>query len=391
MLPEFFEFCNPTKIIYGVGIASDLKTQLDNIEGKRYFIVADKIIYKLGLVKKVTDGIKAAGYDIAGEFLDIPPDSEIKAVKACAEKAKETNADGFISIGGGSVIDTAKVANILYSNGGDLAKYYSGVNILTKPLKTSIVIPTTSGTGSEVTTVATIYDEKNKVKLAFTDKFLRPNLAVLDPEMTITMSPKITAITAMDALTHSIEAYVGINASPISDIFASSAVNLIFQNLIAAAEDGNNIEARGNMLIASTLAGIAFNHSMVGCVHSMAHAAGGLYNVPHGVANGIFLPHGLEYNFEYIKDKLICLAHYIGLDVATMSIAEGARKVIQEIRHLTKKLNELGTLDIRLRDVGVPEDGLLSIAKAAVKDVTSFFNPREIVAEEILINIKNAY
>ena len=391
MLPEFFEFYNPTKVVYGVGIASDFKAELDTLGVEKYFIVSDKVISDQGLVKKVVDGLTSAGITLTGEFLDVPPNSAIETVNACAEQSKSSGAQGLIAIGGGSAIDTAKAANILISEGGDLVEDYSGIHTLTRPLNPLVVIPTTAGTGSEVTMVSVIYDEKNKEKLAFSDKFLLPSLAVLDPEMTTSMPPGLTASTAMDALTHAIEAYVGTGCSPVSDIFAAGAVELIFKNILQATEKGEDLEARGSLLVAANLAGTAFSHSMVGCVHGMAHATGALYHVPHGIANAILLTHGMEYNFDEIKEKLTKLTPFMGVEISGLSVEDSAAKTIEAVRSLTVRLNEMGALPLRLRDVGVPEEGLPELAEYAVNDGTSWFNPREVVAEEILLHLKKAY
>ena len=391
MLPEFFEFYNPTRVVYGAGIASDLKAELDFLGIGKYFIVSDKIISDLGLTKKAVDWLTSAGIEVIGEFLDVPQDSEVNTVNVCADQAKTSGAEGLVAIGGGSVIDTAKAVNILISEGGDLVEDYSGAHTLTRPLKPLVVIPTTAGTGSEVTQVAVVYDKDNKVKMPFTDKFLLPSLAVLDPEMTLSLPPKLTASTAMDALTHAVEAYVDLQWSPFSDTFAIGAVELIFKNIVRATRNGDDLEARGSLLVASNMAGIAFSHSMVGCVHGMAHAVGGLFRVPHGVANAILLPHGMEYNFEEVKDKLAKLAPIMGEDVSGLSADDAARKAIEAVRKLNGTLNEMGALPLRLREVGVSEDGLPEIAEATVMDGTSFYNPREVVAEEILAHLKNAY
>ncbi len=391
MLPEFFEFFNPTKVVYQVGAATDLKPELDLIGISKYFIVSDKPISDLGLVQKVIDGLTDVGVEVTGVYTDVHQDAELENVKVCAEQIKSSGAEGIIAIGGGSVIDTAKAANILFSKGGDLVEDYSGAHTLTSPLNPLIVIPTTAGTGSEVTMVAVIYDKEEKTKMAFPDKFLLPNLAVLDPEMIVSLPPKLTASTGMDALTHAMEAFVGIEASPISDAFAFGAVQLIMNNLYEATKNGDNIEARGAMLIGSCMAGISFSHSMVGCVHAMAHTCGGLYRVPHGVANGIFLPYGLEYNFEEIKEKLVKLAPAMGIDVSSQSTDDAARAVIAGVRDLTARLNSLGALPLKLREVGVPEDGLETIAECALNDGTCFYNPREMDAESLLPFIQNAY
>jgi alcohol dehydrogenase class IV len=391
MLPEFFEFYNPTKVVYEDGVATDLKPELDIIGIQKYFIVSDHVINDLGLVQKVADGLAEAGFEVTGKYLDVAQDARLKDVQTCADQIKASGAEGIMSIGGGSVIDTAKAANILFSEGGDLVDDYSGAHTLTRPLKPHVVIPTTAGTGSEVTMVAVIYDEDNKEKLLFPDKFLLPNLAVLDPQMTLSLPPKMTAATGMDALTHAIEAYVNHQTSPISDAFAAGAIELIFKHILNATQNGDDVEARGGMLIASTMAGIAFTHSMVGCVHCMAHATGALYRVPHGVANAIFLPFGMEYNFEEIKTKLARLAPVMGEDTTGLSEDEAARQAIAAVRNLSKRLNDLGVLPLRLRDVGVPQDGLDAIAEGALNDGSSFYNPREMDEESLLPYIQNAY
>ena len=391
MLPEFFEFYNPTKVIYGIGIAQDFQTELEALGAEKLFIVSDRMVEELELVDKVTKGLKSANVEVVGEFLDVPPNAELDAVVACSEQAKASGADGFLAIGGGSVIDAAKAANILVCEGGDLLEDYSGAQTLTRPLKPLVVIPTTAGTGSEVTLVSVVYDRENGVKIPFTDKFLLPNLAVLDPEMTVSLPPHLTASTAMDALTHAIEAFVGLQSSPIPDALAAGAVELIFGNIVRACENGKDLEARGALAIASNMAGIAFSHSMVGCVHAMAHTVGGMYRVPHGVANGILLPHGMEYNFSEVKEKLAKLAPATGADIAGLATETAAKQAIESVRELQQKLNRLGALPLKLKEVGVPESGLPAVAEGAVMDGTSFYNPREMVAEDILVHLKNAY
>ena len=391
MLPEFFEFYNPTKIVYGQDIASDFKAELDSLGIGKYLIVSDRIISDLGLTRRVLDGLESTGIEVTGEFLDVPQDSGVTTVNSCAKQAKKSGAEGLIAIGGGSVIDTAKAANILITEGGDLVEDHSGAQTLTRPLKPLVVVPTTAGTGSEATMVAVIYDEENKVKMSFTDKYLLPSLAVLDPEMTRSLPPSLTASTAMDALTHAIEAYVGMQWSPVSDAFATGAIDLIFTNIVRATEHGDDLEARGALLVASTMAGVAFSHSMVGCVHGMAHSLGGIYRVPHGVANAILLPHGMEYNFEEVKGKLAKLAPIMGEEIAGVSMDDAAKKAIEAVRKLTGILNKMGALPLRLREVGVSKDKLSEIAEATVMDGTSFYNPREVIAEDILVHLKNAY
>ena len=391
MLPEFYQFQHPTKMIYGERLASDFSHELEGLNAKKYFMVSDHVINDLGLLKEIKGGMEEGGITITGRFLDVPQDASIEAVEAISKQATETGAEGLIAVGGGSVIDATKAANFTFSHGGDFIEDYSGAGTLTEPLKPFVVIPTTAGTGSESTLAAIIYDAKNKVKLAFSDSYLLPDLAVLDPMMTKSLPPGLTASTGMDALTHAVESYVGIDTSPHSEALAVAAIELIFKNLVRSTENGDDLEARGAMLIASNMAGTSFSHSMVGCVHSMAHATGGLFRVPHGIANAIFLPHGMEYNFEECKDKYAKLAYFMGEDVSGLSVDDAAKKAIEAVRNLNKKLNKASGIPINLKDAGVPEEKLNEIAEGAVEDGTSIYNIREVVAEEILVHVKNAY
>ena len=391
MLPEFYQFYQPTKMIYGPGLATDFSHELGLMNADKYFIVSDHVINDLGLLNEVKEGLDQGGITVTGQFLDVPQDASAAAVGAISKQAAQTGAQGLIAIGGGSVIDAAKAANFTFTNGGDLIEDFSGAGTLTAPLNPLVAIPTTAGTGSECTLVAIIYDEENRVKLAFSDQYLLPSLAVLDPVMTKSMPPKLTASTGMDALTHAVESYVGIDTSPHSEALAASAITYIFKNIVPATQNGDDIEARGAMLIGSNLAGISFSHSMVGCVHSMAHAAGGIARVPHGVANGILLPHGMEYNFEECKGKFAGMAAFMGEDVSGMSVDDAARKAIEAVKNLIKKLNAVDALPLRLRDAGVSEADLETIAEGAVDDGSSIYNPREVLAEDILLHLKNAY
>ena len=391
MLPEFYQFQHPTKMIYGEGLASDFSHELEGLNAKKYFMVSDHVINDLGLLKEIKEGMEEGGITITGQFLDVPQDASIEAVEAISKQATETGAEGLMAVGGGSVIDATKAANFTFSHGGDFIEDYSGAGTLTEPLKPFVVIPTTAGTGSECTLVAIIYDTKNKVKLAFSDSYLLPDLAVLDPMMTKSLPPGLTASTGMDALSHAVESYVGIDTSPHSEALAVGAIELIFKNLVRSTENGDDLEARGAMLIASNMAGTSFSHSMVGCVHGMAHAVGGIARVPHGVANAILLPHGMEYNFEECKEKYAKLAYFMGEDVSGLSVDDAAKKAIEAVRNLNKKLNKASGIPINLKDAGVPEEKLNEIAEGAVEDGTSIYNIREVVAEEILVHIKNAY
>lgn len=390
MLPEFFEFYNPTKVIFGVGISNDFSSELSVLSFSRIFVITDKGVRQTGMVDKIINNLKEQNFEVGGIFDEVPPNSELKVVKSVASLCKESSCDAILAIGGGSVIDTAKGANILVSEGGDLYQDYSGAHTLTHPLNPLIVIPTTAGTGSEVTMVAVIYNEDEHVKIPFTDKFILPNLAILDPELTISLPSKMTAATGMDALTHAIEAYVSVQASPLSDALAKQAIKMIKDNLVTVVKDGKNIEARSNMLIASCMAGIAFSHSMVGCIHGMAHACGGLFGVPHGVANTILLPYGMKYNLNEVNNKFAELAKIWDIDISGCDNIEASMKLIENIKELQQELNKICGIPVRLSEVGIKEENLEEIAQGTVNDGTSFYNPREVLFEEIIKVLKEA-
>lgn len=390
MIPEFFEYSLPTKVVYGEGLVNDFSAELAGIPAKKFFVITDKVIRKIGLADKVIEGLKNSGAEFAGIYDDVPENSEVKVCIAAAEAAKASGAEGILAVGGGSVIDTAKAANILFTLGGDLVEDYSGAETITENLKPLIVIPTTAGTGSEVTGAAVIYNEEEQVKSPFTDRHLLPVLAILDPEMTYTMPAKITAATGMDALTHAVEAYVGVNSSPFSDALALGAIKMIRQHLINACQNPEDAEARGGMLIASCLAGTAFNHSMVGIVHGMAHTIGGLHHAPHGMANSICLPYGMMYNLEECVDAFASLAHYFGEDTKGKEPLEAANLAVEAVFKLRKQLKEVAGLPDRLSEIGIKEEDLEAIAEGTVMDGTSFYNPREVEAEIVLEYLKKA-
>ena len=391
MLPEFYQFQHPTKMIYGEGLASDFSHELESLNAKKYFMVSDQVINDLGLLDEIKKGMEQGGFTITGLFLDVPQDASVAAVEAISRQAVESGAQGLIAVGGGSVIDAAKAANFTFSHGGDLIEDYSGAGTLTEPLKPFVVIPTTAGTGSECTLVAVIYDVENKMKMVFSDGYLLPDIAVLDPIMTKSLPPKLTASTGMDVLTHAVESYVGVDTSPHSEALAVAAIELVFNNLVQATENGADLEARGAMLIAANMAGTSFSHSMVGCVHSMAHATGAVSRVPHGVANGILLSHGMEFNFDDCKEKFARLAYFMGEDVSGLSVDDGAKKAIKAVQNLHKRLNALGAIPINLREAGVLEESLEAIAQKAEEDGSTIYNIREVTAENILVHLKNAY
>ncbi len=391
MPTEFYQFYLTTKILFKPGLATDFANELEQLGVKKWLFVADPFLVESGVAAKIQTGIEGGGCKVVGIFKEIPPNSELKVVESCARFATEKNAAGMIVMGGGSAMDTAKAANVTFSLGGNLVEDYSGSQTISGDLNPLVAIPTTAGTGSEVTSSAVILDQATHAKLSFNDPHLRPNLAILDPELTLTLPPKGTAMTGMDALTHAVEAYTSVQANPMSDALAMKAIKLISQHLLAAVEDGADLDARSHMLVAANMAGIAFDHAMVGVVHSMSHATGGIAEVPHGMANSIYLPYGMEYNLETSAARYAGIARRFGIDTSKMNTEQAARAAIQYVKNLRTHLKKLSGLPDRLRDAGVKADQLESIAQLAVEDGTSFFNPREVEYEAVLGKIREAF
>ncbi len=385
MLPEFLDFCLRTRVMAAVGLTRELGEQVARLGVSKAFIISDRTLAGLGLVARIKEGLAAGGVSAVGEYLDVPPNSEVSLVEGAAEVARAAAGDVLVALGGGSVIDTAKGVNMILSKGGALMDH-QGLGLINEPLGKLVAIPTTAGTGSEVTNMAVIRDSAARIKYSFTSPYLGPDLAILDPELTLGLPPGLTASTGMDALTHAVEAYLSISANPISDGLARYAVEVINQWLARATNDGTDIEARYWMLIGSNTAGAAFSNSLVGCVHAMAHALGGLYSVPHGLANAVLLAAGLEYNLEAATARIADLAPAFGLGRSSSEEA-AARAVIDRVRALTRECN----LPQRLREVGILADALEPVAEAASMDGAIFTNPRPATAEELLDVLKRVY
>ncbi|MGE5589585.1 MAG: iron-containing alcohol dehydrogenase [Bacillota bacterium] len=383
---DTFQFSLPTTIIGGSGVAREAGQELAKLGVRRVFCVTDGVIRRAGLVEPVLAGLAEGGVELAGLFDEVRPNSEVGLVDRGGHLARQARAHGVLAIGGGSVIDTAKGINVVLSYDGSILDY-QGYGAIDRPLAPMVAIPTTAGTGSEVTHIAVIKDDAGRAKLSFVSRHLAPSLALLDPDMTATMPAPVTASTGMDALTHAIEAYVSASHNPVADGLALTAMRDIRRWLPLATHRGDSPEARQRMLVAATLAGAAFNSALVGCVHAMAHAAGGLYGIAHGLANSILLPHGMTYNLETCPERFRDIAAALGCRTEGLSDADAARLAVAEARALAAECG----LPVRLRDAGIPEEGLPEIAQAAMMDAAMFTNPRQGDTDEILAVLRRAF
>lgn len=379
----YFEFHCPTKIISGRKAVSKVPFELEQLGVGRPLIVTDKGVRAAGLLAVVEAAL--TDYDMLDYVVydETPVDSGMAQVDHLAELFKTHDRDCFIAVGGGSVIDTAKGANIAVSQPeGSILKLLGNYRI-TAALRPLVVIPTTAGTGSEVTNMAIIAAPEQQKKHSFVSDKLTPTLAIIDPAMTLTCPPKLTAATGMDALTHAVEAYLSTMHNPVSDALAFSAVRMIRTNLVRVAEVPGDAEARLAMATAANLAGMAFSNSLVGAVHALSHAVGGLCHVPHGVANGILLPWTLEFLLPAVEARISDLAEPLGVAPGGATALRAAA-AINEIRELQRSLNRLTGLPTRLSEAGVGREELQEIAEASVFEGGNICSPRELTTETAL-------
>lgn len=365
-----FNYCTPTNIMAGHGCLSSISKEVRRLGGSRVIILTDEGVRKAGLVKLVQDCL---GDTCVGIYDAIPADPDLESVDRATEEARRVKADCIVSIGGGSVIDAAKTVTVTLKNGGN-ANDHLTIMMLEEPQIPHICIPTTSGTGSEVTSVAVITSHGAGRKLFLTDPFIVPNTAILDPRFTMTLPKSMTVATAMDAMTHAIEAMMSILANHFCDGLALHAIRLISENLPLVVENGKNEQARLNMQMAATMAGWAFTIAQVGLVHGMAHTIGALHHVPHGEACGIILPKVMRYNVDHATDKLVMVAQALGVSTSGMKTRDAALAAADAVETLMKKAGH----PMRLRDVGVPEENLGICAFHAIADTATMFNGRPV-------------
>ncbi|AXY56049.1 iron-containing alcohol dehydrogenase [Acinetobacter chinensis] len=394
MAKPYYEFFCPVKVIAGHAALEHIPFELASLGSKRPMIITDKGVRANNLLAPLEAAFESTNVEIGFVFDDVPPDSSLETVRAAAQAYRTNNCDAIIAVGGGSVIDTSKATNILVTEGGDDLLKYSGAHNLPKPLKPFFVIPTTSGTGSEVTMVAVVSDNQKHVKIPFASNYLMPNAAILDPRMTLTLPPHLTAMTAMDALTHAVEAYTCMAANPISDAYATAAIKKVCGSLFDVLDNPADEHGRLELAQASTMAGIAFSNSMVGLVHSLGHALGAVAHLPHGLCMNLFLPYVLEYNKEVNGDKIgDLLLPLAGPDIYAQTPAHlRADKAVSTILAMRDRLFTLTKLPRTLSETGkVTEAQLDDVAEKALNDGSIIYNPKEANLEDLKNILKKAW
>jgi alcohol dehydrogenase len=374
-----------TKILFGAGRLAELGQEARTFAGERVLLVTDSGIVAAGLADKALEALSHVGLE-SSVFADISANPRDEECCEAAAAAVAFGAQAIVGLGGGSALDTAKSAAALATNGGRVKDWEDPRRLEKDPLPL-VAVPTTAGTGSEVTWVAVITDEEHHYKMTLLDPRIAPDVAILDPELTHSLPPRITAATGVDALIHAIEAYTCKAANPISDALALRAITLIAGALPVAVKEGGNAEARRDMLLASLLAGLAFGNADVGAVHCMGESLGGLYDTPHGVACAVFLPFVLEFNLEADLAKHAAVARALGASTAEMTEAEAARSAVEATRAL---MAEIGIP--RLRDLQeLSRQDLESMARLSAEHVCSPDNARAIGYDDYLALFVRAY
>lgn len=394
MAKPYYEFFCPVKVIAGHAALEHIPFELATLGATRPLIITDKGVRSNNLLAPIEAAFESSETVIGHIFDDVPPDSSLETVRKAAQLYRDNNCDAIIAVGGGSVIDTSKATNILVSEGGDDLLKYSGAHNLPKPLKPFFVIPTTSGTGSEVTMVAVVSDNQKNVKMPFASYYLMPHAAILDPRMTQTLPPHLTAITAMDAMTHAVEAYTCLAANPISDAYATAAIKKVSNHLFNVLDNPTDAQGRLELAQASTMAGIAFSNSMVGLVHSLGHALGAVAHLPHGLCMNLFLPYVLEYNKEVNADKIAdLLLPLAGPDIYSQTPAHlRADKAISTILAMRDRIYSLTKLPRTLSETGkVTQAQLDEVAEKALNDGSIIYNPKEATLKDLKTILEKAW
>lgn len=393
-MSRYYDFFCPVKLMAGEQALEQLAGELMALGATRPLLLTDKGVSGSGLATLLSQVLAEGGLPVAACWDEIPADSSTAVVERIAARYRELGCDSLVALGGGSVIDTAKAVNILASLGGERLLDHAGAGCLTRPLKPLAAVPTTAGTGSEVTQVAVIRDEASGRKLPFTSPFLLPQLAVLDPRLSQGLPLSITAATAMDAMTHAIEAFIGNGKNPVSDALALMAVEKIADALPQVLARPQDPALRLQLAEGSTLAGMAFSNSMVGLVHALGHSLGARCHLPHGLCMNLFLPAVLDYNRPGIDEELArLLLPLVGAErFAATPAAMRAQASLDALCILRDSLWQAVRLPRTLAEAGVTDRAVLAeIRDLAINDGALLYNRKDADREQLLALLEQVW
>lgn len=385
MQAEDYTFLMPTKVESGVNSSVRTGELIQPLVQNKVLVVTDKGIRAAELIDWILRSLEKQGikYDI---FDEVEPNPSAETIHQGLDVLRETHSDAVLAVGGGSSIDTAKGIAVMATNEGHILDYEGVGKVQHQPLPI-IAVPTTAGTGSEVTASTIVTNKKTLFKAAIISPHIFPKLAILDPVLTLSCPRDITAATGMDALTHAIESYTSKTATPVSEALALQAMKLISQSLLKAYFVGTDIHSRNTMLTASMLAGFAFSQSRLGNVHAISQSFGGVFNIPHGIANATLLPFVLKFNLPACPEKMRDIAEALGQDVSGLTAMEAGEKALQAVIDMNKALN----IPDNIKDLGVKLERMPQLVEDSMRSGNVLVNPRLTTADDIQTIIENAY
>ncbi|MBP1932367.1 iron-containing alcohol dehydrogenase [Ammoniphilus resinae] len=371
-------FRTPSKLIMGTGSIAQIGQEAKKLGATKVLLVTDKILNQNGLVQKVVAPLKKE--DLSVDIIDeVIPEPPFENVEQIAGKIRDKGYDLFIGLGGGSSLDVTKVLSVMMTNSGDVRELV-GIEKVANKGTPFILVPTTAGTGSEVTYNAIFTDTRDNVKKGIVSPYLLPDVAIVDAELTMSMPPSVTAATGMDALVHAVESYTAIRSNELTDGIALQAIKLISRSLRQAVYQGQNLSAREDLAMGSLLAGISLGNAGVGAVHALAYPLGGKFKVPHGVANSLLLPFVMKYNVISNLEKFAEVARAMGEQVEGLSLREAAEQAVRAMAQLSVDVG----IPTDLKQVGVKQEDIAGLAEEASKiDRLLNNNPRWLTVREI--------
>jgi len=374
-----FNYSVHNHITFGVGAVQKLPELVGQYKAKALMVIYDKGVDDAGIAKKVKEQLeeKNIAYTVYDQVQPNPTDI---SVEEAAQQAIAYGADLFVAVGGGSSMDLAKAVNVLMTNPSPIGQY-GGMGKVVHPVKPLIAIPTTAGTSSEITNVAALMDTTAIVKYVIIDDKITPSDILVDPAFTLSVPPSVTAATGMDAITHAVESYISVMASPLTEYASLEALKIFHEYLPKVVADGKNLEAREQMMIACIIVGSAFSNANLGLVHAIAHTLSAHFHLPHGMANAAVLPYVMEYNAKSCPNKMMTMGAAIGLEM-TGNPHDDAYLFAQELKKM------IHALDIRkLSEQGIKETDFEMLAGDVLKEPVLNFNPRQQVTKEDVIEI----
>ena len=375
---ELRKFVAP-EFVFGPGAALLAGQYAANLSFKKALVVTGPHLEGLGTPGKVVDSLSAEGVKSV-VFSGVTPNPRDFEVMAGAEMFRREGCDAIVAVGGGSPMDCAKAIGVVCTNDQHVLEFEGGDNVH-RPGPPMICIPTTAGTAADISQFCIINAVQRKVKIAIVSKTMVPDVALIDPALTVTMDAQLTAFTGVDALTHAVEAYVSNASSAVTDLHAIEAVKLIHTHLLRAVEDPNNMEARNGMMLASTYAGLAFSNAILGAVHAMAHSLGGLLDLPHGQCNAILLDHVVDYNFDAVPEKYQDLGNALG---AVLPVGAPLDEVHGATLDAFRQLKKAVGIKDNLCELGMSADDLPLLAENALADACMLTNPKQPSESEVM-------